>query len=302
MRIESNRLAVYTTVYPGVEKFLTAWYQSVLAQTDKNFDLWVGVDSLNPQRVIETLRAGAHAIHLITAAGSPAEIRQKAIEALVDEYSELVFVDSDDLLYPTRIEAARKALTRHDAVACALRIIDEEGRDLGITFGEACEQNPGLLLPRYNVFGLSNTAYRTSVLRRCIPLPDQCQLVDWLLATRAWANGADLYFDREPQMAYRQYHANVARVLPPFSAQQVVDATRRVVSHYRCALTSERPINGKCGDALREAYVRAMVFENAITESVATLDCYVDELNRQTPRYIWWWCVAHPDLEHIWRN
>jgi hypothetical protein len=102
-------------------------------------------------------------------------------------------------------------------------------------------------------------------------------------------------------MAYRQYSSNVARVLLPFTAEQVLQATSRVTGHYRCALESGQPINGAFGAALREARERATAFQQAIGNS-ETLRSYVDSFNRMAPRYVWWWCVAHPALEHLWRN
>lgn len=299
----SDRPALYTTVYPGVEPYLAAWYKSVLAQTDRDFDLWIGVDSLRPEDVIEVADANPDSINFITGRqGSPAQIREHALEFLVNQYASVVFVDSDDLLYPDRVSAARKALENHDVSACALRIIDEDGGDLGITFGQTDGEELDSLLPRYNIFGLSNTAYRCDVLRRCLPLGNACELVDWFLATRAWAGGAKLHFEQQPQMAYRQYPANIARVMLPFSGAQVLKATERVVGHYRCVLESEHPVNGACGVALRDAYERAMLFDKTINESTEVLDSYVKALNKKTPRYVWWWCVAHPELEHLWRN
>jgi hypothetical protein len=275
----------------------------VATQTDRDFDLWVGIDSLPAEDVAEKMGAKSEAIRFIERMkGSPAKIRQQALSQLIDDYAAIVFVDSDDLLYPTRVEAARKALERHEVTGCALTIIDERGADLGLSFGQTDGETIDSLLPRYNIFGMSNTAYRSDVLRRCLPLGETCEIVDWSLATRAWAGGANMHFDPQPQMAYRQYASNFARVLLPFTPEHVLAATRWVISHYRCLLESERPVNGSFGQVLREAYERAKVFQRAITASFETLVDYVNELNHKPPRYVWWWCVAHPELEYIWRN
>jgi hypothetical protein len=296
-----SRLAVYTTVYPAARQYLPNWYRSVLLQTDIQFDLFVGLDSIDEESVRSAIGARNGSINFIRGSGTQAQIRQSAIETLVREYDAVVFVDSDDLLYPTRVESARKTLETSDVSGCALRVIDDAGADLGITFGQTNGEPLGSMLPRYNVFGLSNTAYRSDVLAGCLPLPEGCQLIDWLLASRAWAAGARLKFDPVARMAYRQYSSNVARVLLPFSAEQILQATSRVIGHYRCALESERPINGAFGAALREAWERAATFQQSIGNP-GTLKDYVDSLNRMAPRYVWWWCVAHPALEHLWRN
>ncbi len=35
------KLAVYTTIYPGVEPYLPDWCRSLLGQTDQSSDLWI---------------------------------------------------------------------------------------------------------------------------------------------------------------------------------------------------------------------------------------------------------------------
>ena len=57
----ADRVAVYTTVYPGVEKYLDGCYQSVLAQTDATSTSAIGVDALGPDEVLAALGAGKDA-------------------------------------------------------------------------------------------------------------------------------------------------------------------------------------------------------------------------------------------------
>src|SRR3954447_15114743 len=51
----SSQLALYSTMYPGVERFLSPWYESVLAQTDRNFDLYIGADQIEPRAVFDAV-------------------------------------------------------------------------------------------------------------------------------------------------------------------------------------------------------------------------------------------------------
>jgi hypothetical protein len=301
----SHPLAVYTTVYRGCEPYLASWRESLQEQTDHDFDLWIGLDAITPDEVMAEAGGGLRTAHWIVAepGDTPASLRQRAFAMLVNAYDEVVLVDADDMLQRSRIESARDALESCDVTACALRLVDESGRDLGLTsFGLDEEEDVDLheLLPRYNVFGLSNSAYRADALARCLPVPPSCELTDWLIATRALVTGAVLRFDAVPRMAYRRHDHNTALVLPPFDAGGVLAASTRVVHHYRLLLESDWLWPPGTRRPFEVARARAEAFHKAMRSSPATLDAYVTALNQLTPRYVWWWAVAHPDLEHLW--
>ena len=293
---------MYTTVYPGVEPFLADWHRSVARQTDGDFDLWIGLDLLEPDAVRRAV-GGAVDAHWVPGdpGDRPAQVRSRAIAAMVRRYPAVVFVDSDDVLHPTRVAAARAALADADVAACALAIGDAAARDLGLRFGPAVGDGRDMIV-RCNVFGLSNTAYRAPVLRNCLPVQDGCVLYDWLLATRAWAAGASMAFDRVPRMTYRQHGANIAGVLPPFSAAYVARACALVLAHYEFALDPGWPMDRARRDELAGAQARARRFRAGALSSPARLERYVDALNALEPEYVWWWPVAHPDLEELWSN
>jgi len=305
----AERLALYTTVYPAVLPYLGEWYASVSAQTDRDFDLWVGVDALGDDAVLAAMGVAptdpaSAAARLVRAPdGSlPAQVRANAIDRMVYAYDAVVFTDADDLLHPTRVAAARAALEECDVAACALRMVNEAGEDLGVTFGPAPDEDPVEMLPRNNVFGLSNTAYRTDVLRRCLPIPAENPLVDWLLATRAHALGARMVFDSTPLMSYRQHGENIARVLPPFSVAEVEAAARHVIRHYRSLLDGPPSLDDVQHARIDSEARRVKEFHLALAESAERRQRYIEALNALPPRYVWWWCVANPKLEEVWRS
>jgi hypothetical protein len=298
-----RRLAVYTTIYPAAAQFVRGWYDSLRNQTDRNFDLWVGLDGLTPDEVGSLLGEGVEAHWLVAAPGdTPAELRSRAIEQMVGACDAVLFVDSDDEMFPERVAAARTALTQHDVAGCALRIVDEGGADTGLVFGPSGPVDWEKFLPRYNVFGLSNTAYRADALRHLPPAPADGPALDWSLATRAWCSGATLYFDPEPQMAYRQYSANVAKVVPPFSAADVARATEVVRAHYRALLDGGVSLPSGFHTTLESARERFEAFRSRVVMQPERLERYVATLNDIEPHYIWWWCVAHPRLEQHWTS
>jgi hypothetical protein len=294
--------ALYSTVFPQVGRFLPAWYESVDAQTDRSFDLWLGVDGMTRADVAECLGFEPEAHWVLPEPGDTgASIRRRAMERIVDRYDTIVFVDSDDVMLPQRVAESRRALELHDVVGCALRIIDEDGIDLDAVVEPGADWRPERLLPRYNVFGLSNTAYRTAVLRRCLPYPTDCVLVDWFLATRAWLDDADLWFDVVPQMLYRQYPRNTARAIPPFRARDVMQATQRVLGHYAFVL-HDAGASSPHTATLHAARAEVAEFHRAMHDEPTRLDAYTQSLNALPPRYVWWWSVANPQLRHLWNN
>lgn len=299
----ADRFAVCTTAYPGVERFLGHWYQSVEAQRDRAFDLWVALDGLTPADVVRAVGRTPDAEFVTMRPGmTPAQIRSETFSELARRYPAVIPVDSDDVLHPTRVGAARDALRHADLAACALDLMDDCGADLGAVFSVPVEADAAEMLPRYNVFGLSNTAYRSETLRGCLPVPDECVLIDWLLATRAWAGGARLSFDRTPRMRYRQHAANTAPMLPPFDPGQVLTATRRVLGHYAAVLDGGWPLPASVRARVEAERRRVRAFDAAVRENPAALARYVDELNALPPMRVWWWQVAHPSLESTWSN
>ena len=233
---------------------------------------------------------------------TPAQVRQRALAKIVERYSAVVLVDSDDLLYPSRIETTRKGLMDFDVYGCALNLIDEDGHDLGIYLKPPDGAALGRLLLKKNVFGMSNTAYRSDLLKECLPIPANCVLVDWFLATRSMIAGARFEFDRNARMGYRQHQENIARVVPPFNEIQVLSATELVLSHYECVFTNVSSIPEKIRTELEEIWSYVGSFYETISNDSNVLTDYVNALNKTSGARIWWDFVADPHLESTWKK
>jgi hypothetical protein len=297
------RVAVYTVVHTGVRNFVADWYRSLADQTDSDFDLWISLDSLSPEEATKWIGRDVRAEWLESGQGdTPAGIRSRALEVLVEKYGMIVLVDSDDMLQESRLAAARSALEISELAGCALRLVDCEGQDLEMTFGLPRDSNPDAVLPQHNVFGFSNSAYRSDLLRRCLPIPGDVVLVDWFLATRAWLMGARLAFDSVVRMDYRQHDANMARVRGPFTEQQVIEDTEMVRRHFRTFRRSAT--NGYLPERFAELERKAEdveLFYEHVTRESAQLTQYVAALNALALPRLWWVSVAHPALEYSWR-
>jgi hypothetical protein len=297
-------LGVYTTVYPGVEEYLRDWSSSLAAQVDRDFDLWVGVDGFEVESINRLIAYDGPAVWISAGPGdTPASLRDKAFGRMVEACDAVVLVDSDDILHPTRVESARRMLQRYDLVGCGLRLVDEHKRSLGAELALAPGADADSAFPRTNVFGLSNSAFRSELLRKCLPIPPGVELVDWYLATRAWLAGSRLGFGREAEMDYRQHPGNMVRVLPPFEEARVAHDTERVREHLRFVL--EQDMAGARGDrldALRVFGLELEVFHQRVVLDQPVLTHYVSELDRAPAPLPWWSWVANPGLRHLWTS
>jgi hypothetical protein len=297
-------LAVYTTIYPGVESYLAEWYRSLCEQTDKDFQLWIGLDELEKESIQNLLGPELKANWIEAPLGAtPAEIRQISLARIVETSSEVVLVDSDDLLHPTRIEAARSALQSSELAGCALRLADQNGKNLDSVFNLSPLLQPEHAFPRNNIFGFSNSAFRCELLRRILPIPANAVLVDWFLASRAWLLGAKLAFDREPRMAYRRHPGNTALIMLPFSPDQVRSAAVLVCHHFRLLLAEPS------AEFIPDRYIELKRVARDVEEfnqhmilNPTELEGYVEAFNALAPPQIWWSCVAYPALSHFWRQ
>lgn len=295
-------LALYTAVYPGVGGYLGDWFASVRRQTDQDFTFWVGLDEVSVEEAKQAMGGDPDAVWVLGRKGdTPATIRQRALAQIVERHDAVVLVDSDDVMHPTRVATARAMLRAYDVAGCALRLIDERGSSMDLTFALPAGMAPEDVFPRTNAFGLSNTAYRADALRRCLPIPAAVTLVDWFLSTRAWLFGASLWFGAHAEMDYRQHAANMARVRGPYAEQQVVEDTARVRAHFRFVRASGL----EAADPQRLAELEAaaadieLFHERVITRPPA-LAHYVAALNELLTAALWWAWVAHPSLRYLW--
>jgi hypothetical protein len=319
------KTALYTTFYPAAKPYLQTWADSVAAQSDKNVDLWIAVD------IVETkdLRLPDIKTHLLHANpdDTPASLRQRAFEEIIQSYDAVIFVDSDDVLLPNRVTVAKDYLKSFDVYGCALKLIDTDGKDAGQVFSSP-RTDWADLLSKYNIFGLSNTAYRTETLANCLPFAPDTVMVDWLLVSRALEHNAYLYFDQTQHVLYRQYPDNTAKVLPPYTPEQIFRATNLVLGHYRnlgledgLPLGEGRPhpstssgqakvtptVNGngstipsaKFKENLKLRQLEVSHFAAAIADK-NTLASYTKALNALKPVFLWWECVANEELKDIW--
>lgn len=291
---ESMTLALYTTIHPGTRPFLKDWYASVVAQTDTDVDLWIGLDGMTVSDVENILGVRPDAEWVRAHDGdTPAQVRSRAWKALIPHADAVVMVDADDVLLPERIARSRAAAAHADLSGCALALVDQSGHELGVTMPPAGCADPESVLPLYNLFGLTNSTYRTELLERLLPLPSSAVLVDWYLATKAWLGGATLAFDPRPAVQYRQHPDSTLALYPPFRSTSLRKTALAVRDHFQAVVDLPGP-------DLKRARVQAAAshaerFAQCATSHPRWLATYTALLNDNPPSALWWSVVAHPD-------
>lgn len=297
-------IAVYAVVYPAAMRFFGEFWSSLAPQLIEGFELCLSLDGVTEDEVWAVTGPEQRLRLAPVTSGSnghwptPAEIRDKDLAGLAKEFYAVVLLDSDDIVLPGRLEAARNALSEHDVYACALEIVGEDARplqvpDFALDDSELHELNRGALLADVNAFGFSNSAYRSEILRQCLEVPSQTVLMDWLVASRAHLIGASFTFDAVPRMQYRQYGNNTAKVIPPFTADRVLADTRRVIEHYGLLLDAAHGAGRSVTpfERARERADRLIRWFGApgAASGVTNLMEYVARLNAMPKKtYLWW--------------
>lgn len=297
--MHSRRIGVYTTVFPNALPFLDAFAASLRAQTERHFDVWVGLDRLVVEDVEPQLLIDRDITWVPPEPGDTfSTVRERAWRRMIAEYDAVVLVDSDDVLLPDRVSGACQQLDHCDVYACALALIGEDGAplDLILNLGERVA-DWSAFLAAMNIFGLSNTAYRSGSLAAALPLPRRLGIIDWHLVSRAFDQGARLRFDDTVHMRYRQYEATTARIVPPFTADDIRSSTKHVLQHYENTASFIKS-DAVFRERIEERHEEVRHFSRL---SEARLTKYLRALDRLPWRaYRWWEVVANKELGELW--
>lgn len=296
-----ERLAVATTVHPASLPYLGDFARSVAAQDDTDFDLWVTLDDVDVADVEDALvPVGRARLRTAPPGATPAGHRSELLTLLCQRYPAVVLVDSDDVLAAGRVGSARRALELADVQACAMALVDANGRALDLTFTTATPDDWLELSTRMNVVGFGNAAYRSATLQACLPLPADAVLVDWWVITRALALGARLVFDREPLVAYRQHGRSSARVIGPFAHDDLARGTERVLGHFRRTLDHARGYPEAAVTAIEAARDEIERFADVVVRRGAHAEDYLQALNADRQVFRWWEWIADRRYRTLW--
>lgn len=300
-----NRLVIYTTVYPGVKPYLKECFDSIQNQTDMGFDLFIGSDGLTKSEVFSVVENEFKASWYFSKPGeTPSEIRSNALSQVLDDYKAVILVDSDDILFPTRVEYARQYISNSDVNVCPLELVDSRGNRKGISSWnkpEVVNKNPLRFILTKNIFGFSNTTYKTDLLRQILPIHKKAKAADWYLITKAILKKAKISYDIQSRMYYRQHGNNIAPIVSPFNAKQILNASTIILNHYEVMLEDLDNNHIVIKTKIKIQKERVHRFLSSLESSEEIMNHYLEYLNSNKIVHPWWNFVAHPELEEIWK-
>ncbi len=206
------------------ERYLARQLASLLAQERPVDEIVIG-DDASRDGTLDMLRAFA------ASAPMPVKVLQHAdpvgqaanlAAVLSMATGDVLFIcDQDDIWHPDKVSVLVDVLEQHPSSPAAFsdsRLVDEYGRDLGVSLWEelhfsqderrAVADGAGMrLLARRNAVAGHTIALRSSALEHVLPVPPVVRLIDWWIALLLAADGG-LFGVDTPLVDYRQHGAN----------------------------------------------------------------------------------------------
>lgn len=206
-----------TFLYPGAEKWISSFHQSLLDQSDKNFNVIAFQDQVSLELFFHPLDLDIEFV-AIQDASTPYEVRLKALEHLkkIDNDSLFIFNDIDDQLAPERIKSTKKIFQNEEVKFsfCDLSLMDKDGKIFTRNIWR--ERTPNTLsyhdFTDWNMIGFGNTAFRGSLIpQELISYIAKVTAGDWFFFYCLLKQSNEkIYFLNEDLVYYRQHDSNDA--------------------------------------------------------------------------------------------
>ncbi len=234
-----NNVAFLTTIFPMDKSYLFDFFNSLQKQTYKNFDVIVINDNYDGFDEVEQAFTDLNIIEL-NYSGTPAKNREYGINYVIDSgYDVLIFGDSDDYFDSDRIQVSIDSLNDYDIVVNEISLFNTAGIYSNKYISNRVQDNTQISLDFIkdkNIFGLSNTALRVSILDRT-GFDQDLVAVDWYLYTKLLLKNAKAIFTNKTQTYYRQYESNTIGI--GVRSDETIKKTRLVKSKHYSLLAKE---------------------------------------------------------------
>lgn len=206
-----HKTSVLTTVFLMDPGYLTQMFNSLVAQSFKDFDLIVVNDGFEEFSTFKDRYSNDLSIIEIGGACSPAENRKIGINYCIEKgYDFLVFCDSDDTFSSNRIEHSVEKLQVFDIIVNDLTlfsgcdILEDHYLSNRLVNGQKIHFD---FVKNKNIFGLSNTAINLRDINP-VAFPGNLIAFDWYFFSVLLLANRKAVFTNETVTYYRQYDGN----------------------------------------------------------------------------------------------
>jgi len=223
-------IAVLTVIFPEIKVFFSEFAQSLRNQSDQDFHLII----VNDKCCLSDFDLSGFQYSILQHGESIAKNREILIyEAIKQKFDWIIFADADDWFESNRIEVIRGLIPNYDVIANEIVPFNDihflENKFEKI-LGKFCSIDLNFIRDK-NLFGLSNTAFRTHFLEN-IDIPVEIIAVDWYLVTKAMQAGARSCFTAETKTYYRQWDKNIIGI-DKVSEKEIKTGVKVKYLHYK---------------------------------------------------------------------
>ena len=230
-----NTTAVFSVFYPGVERYIPEFLDSLSKQTSKDFTFFLlNAGLFDIGRFLERID---FTVRILEEDGHPAKLRKTGIQWIISEGAKaIIFADADDYFADNRIEISKKMLTGNDMTFNEIILVGEGLLQPVPMLGKALEDKAEIdknYLISGNCMGLSNSGIKVDKISNLMPeIPDDVIAFDWDFFSFCLHDGAKAIFTKETETYYRQHDNNTASP-QDFSEEQIMRGVKVKRSHYR---------------------------------------------------------------------
>ena len=218
------------TIYPGIEKFLENYLESLNDQTLKNFDLLLLNHGYNNQINKYTLRTTVLDVEENL---TPNQVRAYGIEyAIKNSYDRLIFTDSDDYYSSNYVECINEALKKYDFAYCNI-IPVKNGvflNDYNFIIQNKTRDYKDII--EYNYIGLGSSGLNINRIKN-IKIPNKIIALDWWLYTIMLLNGSKGIFTKKAINFYNQHSSNIVGLQKELTTKNLISGVKVKILHYQ---------------------------------------------------------------------
>jgi len=206
-----KRVAFLTTIFPMEKAYLDDFFNSLLKQTDTNFDVIVINDGYVGFKEF-LIKFNALNIIELQSSASPAKNREFGINYVMNNnYDVLIFGDSDDYFSENRVEDSINLLGASDIVINDLSLFNETGileESYLSNRLDNKEQIDSKFIEDKNVFGFTNTAVNLKNIKN-VTFQSSLIAVDWFFYATLLNQGLKAVFTNNCTSYYRQHESSL---------------------------------------------------------------------------------------------